>query len=124
MTHPDASWQWTPAYNGEIFETKFAEDHKGTFGKPGVLVMGTGPWIVDSLDPTTGAEFSANPHWWGGKVPIQHISYKIFATETTLALAIRAGEVDLDPLIVDPKSFEATSGAKIVRSRPKMLSFG
>ena len=76
--------------------------------------MGTAPWIVDSLDPTTGAEFSANPHWWGGRVPIQHISYKIFATETSLALAMRAGEVDLDPLIVDPKSFEETSGAKII----------
>ena len=78
------------SYNAEIFEAKFAEDHKGTFGKPGTLVMGTGPWIVDSLDPTTGAEFSANPHWWGGKVPIQHISYKIFATETSLASAMRA----------------------------------
>jgi peptide/nickel transport system substrate-binding protein len=115
LSHPDASWQWVPAsYNAEIFEAKFAEDHKGTFGKPGTLVMGTGPWIVDSLDPTTGAEFSANPHWWGGKVPIQHISYKIFSTETSLGLAMRAGEVDLDPLIVDPKSFEGTSGAKIV----------
>ena len=114
LSRPDASWQWVPAsYNAEIFEAKFAEDHKGTFGKPGTLVMGTGPWIVDSLDPTTGAEFSANPHWWGGKVPIQHISYKTFSTETSLALAMRAGEVDLDPLIVDPKSFEGTSGAKI-----------
>jgi peptide/nickel transport system substrate-binding protein len=117
LSHPDASWQYVPAsYNAEIFEAKFAEAHKGTFGKPGVLVMGTGPWEVDSLDPTTGAEFSANPDWWGGKVPIQRISYKVFANETSLALAMRAGEVDLDPLIVDPASFEATSGAKIVNT--------
>jgi peptide/nickel transport system substrate-binding protein len=113
LAHPDASWRYSPAY-ADIFERKFAEDHPGTFGKPGVLVMGSGPWEVDSLDPTSGAELSANPHWWGGTVPIQHISVKIFSSPTSEALAFRAGEVDLDTYILGPKSFKATSGATIL----------
>jgi peptide/nickel transport system substrate-binding protein len=114
---PDPSWKYTPAleYTG-IFEAKFAEEHKSTFGKPGTLIMGSGPWEVDSLDPTTGAELSANPHWWGGKVRIQRISVKLYSNETSLGLAFRAGEVDLDPLIDNPKTFAATSGAKLLVS--------
>jgi peptide/nickel transport system substrate-binding protein len=63
---------------------KFFEAHKSTFGNPGTLIMGTGPWELDSFDPTSGAELAANPSWWGGKVPIQHISVKIFSNETSL----------------------------------------
>jgi peptide/nickel transport system substrate-binding protein len=59
-------------------------------------------------------ELSANPHWWGGTVPIQHISVKIFSDPTSEALAFRAGEVDLDTYILGPKSFKAASGATIL----------
>ncbi len=76
--------------------------------------MGTGPWEVDGLDPTSGAQLSANPDWWGGKVPIQHISFRFFSSETSEALAMRAGEIDLVNNISDPRSFEATSGAKML----------
>ena len=115
---PDPAWKYTPGltYTG-IFEAKFAESHKGSFGKPGTLVMGTGPWKIDAFDPTTGAELSANPHWWGGKVPIQHISVKAYSGETSLALAFRAGEVDLAPEITDAKTFAATSGAKLLSTQ-------
>jgi peptide/nickel transport system substrate-binding protein len=126
LTHPDASWVFTPALaQAEIFEKKFALAHPGTFGKPGVLVMGTGPWIIDTLDPTTGAELSANPHWWGGKVPIQHLSIKIFSSETSLALAFRAGEVDLYSGVSATRSFSAIAGVKLL-STPScnMIFFG
>ncbi len=35
LAHPDASWRYSPAY-ADIFEKKFAIDHSGSFGKPGV----------------------------------------------------------------------------------------
>jgi peptide/nickel transport system substrate-binding protein len=92
----------------------FAEAHKSTLGQPGTLIMGSGPWEIDSLDPTKGAEFSANPHWWGGKVPIRHISFAFFSSETSAALAFRAGEIDMDPNVGSPKTFSATSGAKLM----------
>jgi peptide/nickel transport system substrate-binding protein len=115
LSHPDASWQYTPAQEqADVFEAKFAQAHKGSFGSPGTLVMGSGPWEVNSLDPAKGAALSANPHWWGGKVPIQHISFTSFTSETSLALAMRSGEIDLDPFIVDMRAFSATSGVKLL----------
>lgn len=109
------SWKyWAAEPYGEVFQAKFAEAHKGTFGTPDVLVMGTGPWEIDSLDPTTGAELSANPHRWGGNVPIQHVSFKIFSSQTSEALAFRAGEIDLDQQVLSANSFASTSGAKLM----------
>jgi peptide/nickel transport system substrate-binding protein len=101
------------AYEGVIFEKSFEEAHKATFGQPGTLVMGTGPWEVDSFDQTTGIALSANPHWWGGKVPVQHISFTFFATETSEALAMRAGEIDV-AFPSDGASFAAASGANVI----------
>jgi peptide/nickel transport system substrate-binding protein len=115
LTRPDATWPYSPASETTpVFEMKFAEAHKGTLGKPGVLVMGSGPWEIDSLDPTKGAQLSANPHWWGGKVPIQRIAYTYYSNETSLALAFRAGQVDFDPYITDERSFATASGARII----------
>ncbi len=113
LSRPDASWQYDPTSLG-IFEKKFYEDHTASFGNPGTLIMGSGPWEVDSLDSTTGAELSANPNWWGGKVNVQHISVKFFYNSNTEALAFRSGEIDFDPLIVGPKSFAAASGANML----------
>jgi peptide/nickel transport system substrate-binding protein len=113
LSQPNAAWQYVPADVPGVFEMKFFQAHEATFGNPGTLIMGTGPWEVDSFDPTTGAELSANPNWWGGAVPIQHVSVKLFTEETSLALAMRAGEIDLDPYILDSKTFATTSGAKL-----------
>ena len=57
--------------------------------------MATGPYKIESFDPTTGLELSANPNYWGGKVTVKHISVKFFATDTSMALAFRAGEIDV-----------------------------
>jgi peptide/nickel transport system substrate-binding protein len=119
LTHPDASWRDVPATLGApIFEKSFAEAHQKTLGNPGVLIEGTGPWEFDSLDPTKGATLSANPHWWGGKVPIQRITVTFYSTQTSETLAFRAGEIDLDPLVNNPRSFSATSGVKLLSYPP------
>ena len=31
---------------------------------------GTGPWKLDSYDIASGAKFSRNDGWWGGKTPL------------------------------------------------------
>jgi peptide/nickel transport system substrate-binding protein len=96
LKQANAAFKYGLAYGaGSIFERKFQLAHKATFGQPGTLTMATGPWIPVSFDPTSGIELNANPHWWGGKVNIQHISMKYFADETSEALAFRAGEIDV-----------------------------
>lgn len=111
---PDVSWPYNLTKTLVIFEKKFQQQHKATFGKPGTLVMGTGPWKIDSLNPATGAEFSANPRWWGGKVDIQRISLKFFADETSMALAFRSGEIDTANLVFNVNAFASTAGARVV----------
>jgi len=124
LTQPEASWKYVPAEeNAYIFEKKFQLAHKATFGQPGTLVMGSGPWRIDSLDPTKGAQVTANPHWWGGTVPIQRMAFTFFSSETSAALAFRAGEIDLDPQVNSPKSFAAASGAKLLTTQGCDIGF-
>jgi peptide/nickel transport system substrate-binding protein len=113
LKRPDAGFPYTASsYASPIFEKKFWDAHKATYGQPGTLIMGTGPWIPVSFQPTSGIEFKANPHYWGGAVPIQHISVKFFADENSEALAMRAGEIDIAPSVQSPASFAATSTIK------------
>jgi peptide/nickel transport system substrate-binding protein len=86
-------------------------------GQPGVLIQGTGPWMVTSLDPTSSIELAANPHYWNGKVNIQHISIKFFADQTSEALAFRAGAIDICFPEGDARGFASASGARVI-SKP------
>ncbi len=109
----DESWQYTLAHKGVVFEKAFHDAHKSDLGKPGVLIQGTGPWKVDSFNPTTGMELSANPHWWGRKVPIAHISYRFFTDANGVALAMRSRSIDA-AFPEDASTFRSTSGAKVI----------
>jgi peptide/nickel transport system substrate-binding protein len=112
LKRPDAGWMPVLATVGGIFEKKFQQEHGASFGKPGVGLMDTGPMEIQSFDPTTGVELTANPHYWGGPVSVKHISVKFFSDDTTLALAMRAGEID----IAYPQStthFQSTCGCKV-----------
>lgn len=114
LKHADAGWQYVPASSfAYIFEKRFQDAHKTSMGKPGVLIMGTGPWKFDSVDPTKGAELSANPNWWGGKVPFQHITVTLFADETSEALAFRAGQLDV-AFPAGASTFAATAKTKLL----------
>jgi peptide/nickel transport system substrate-binding protein len=117
LKHPDASFEYNLASSGTIggiFEKAFWQAHAAKFGEPGTLLVGTGPWTVDSLDPTSGAELSANPHYWGGQVAIQHISVKFFADETSEALAYRSGALDVVPRVIQPQSFVSSAKTKLL----------
>jgi peptide/nickel transport system substrate-binding protein len=122
LKQPDAGWKYSLSYEGVIFEKAFALAHPTTMGNPGVLIEGTGPWEIKSLDPTSGMELTANPHWWGGKVPVQQISVKFFSTETSEALAMRAGEIDV-AFPQGGNSFASASGAKVTSWSAPGLDF-
>jgi peptide/nickel transport system substrate-binding protein len=122
LKQPSADWKYSLSYEGVIFEKKFAEAHSGTMGNPGVLIEATGPWEIKSLDPTRGIELSANPHWWGGKVPIQHISVKFFSSETSEALAMRSGGIDV-AFPQNGKSFATTSGVAVTNWSAPGITF-
>jgi peptide/nickel transport system substrate-binding protein len=124
LKQPDDGWKYTPSYEGVIFEKAFALAHQGTMGNPGVLIQATGPWVLTSYDNTRTMELTANPHWWGGKVPIQHVTVKYFSTETSMALAMRSGEIDM-AFPSNGKTFAAAagSGATLTTWTPPSIYF-
>jgi peptide/nickel transport system substrate-binding protein len=114
LRNRDASWPYVVAdsFASGVFRKQFADEHGGQLGRPGILTIGTGPWKFDSLDPTRGIELSANPHYTRGSVPFDRISIKFFANETSMALALRSGEIDVAPQVFDVRAFDATSGVQ------------
>jgi peptide/nickel transport system substrate-binding protein len=113
LKHVDSSWDSVLSWQGPIFEKAFQQAHKATFGKPGTGVMATGAFEVQSFDPTTGLELTANPHWWRGPVNVKHVSWKFFQNETSEALAFRAGQIDV-AFPFDAKAFGSTAATKLV----------
>jgi peptide/nickel transport system substrate-binding protein len=119
LKEPNASWKYTPAmFYSVIFQKKFVEQHPKDFGQPGTLVMATGPWKFDRLNPTSGLELSANPDYWGGKPSIGRISVRLFKDDNSMGLALRAGEIDLSPLVNGPKGFDAAAGGDTTTTVP------
>ncbi|MBJ7334015.1 MAG: ABC transporter substrate-binding protein [Thermoleophilia bacterium] len=55
---------------------------------------GTGPWIVDTLDPATGVTYKRNEAWWGGTTPLDEIEFKFIEDPQAQIAAMAAGEVD------------------------------
>lgn len=119
LKKPDAAWKYTPAmFYSVIIQKKFTEKQGEKSGRPGTLVMGTGPWRFDSLNPTSGVELSAHADYWGGKPPIDRISAKSYSSDNSLALALRAGEIDIAPVVDGPKGFDAAAGGGTVTTVP------
>lgn len=123
LSRPDAAWQFVPASSQlGVFEKAFFESHKDTYGQPGTGVVGTGPWKLDSFNPTSGASLTANPEYWGEKPTIQKIDWTFYASETSSALAFRAGEVDL-VMPSDGNAFAATANTKLITA-PGVVNTG
>lgn len=114
LKYKDAGWRSIPGmFFLQISQKKFIDANRTTFGLPGTLVMGTGPWRPTSLNPTSGAELVANPRYWRGRPSIDRISVKLFSNESGMALAVRSGDVDLALDVVSPTTFRATSGVRV-----------
>ena len=119
LSQPDAAFQYTPTqFYAAIYQKDHAERSGDSFGQPDTLVMGTGPWQVDNLSPTTGMQLSAFEDYWGGPPPIEQLSVKFFADDNAMALALRSGEIDLAQGIASPDVFDAAAGGGTIRTAP------
>lgn len=55
---------------------------------------GTGAWKLDSYNPSTGANFSRNPTWWGGATPLDSVEFVFFDATGPQVTAYQGGQVD------------------------------
>jgi peptide/nickel transport system substrate-binding protein len=68
---------------------------------------GTGAWKLDSYDVASGAKFSRNDKWWGGKTPLDTTEFTFFDDTGAMVTAYQGGQIDA---IVQ---FDVLSGAPL-----------
>jgi ABC-type transport system substrate-binding protein len=100
LKHVDASFISVVACEGAIFEKKFQSVHRNDMGKPGVLIQGTGPYKItyyNHVAGQVGLQKEANGNWWGGagKIHVKNVAVTMFADAASVALAYRAGDIDV-----------------------------
>ncbi|MEV6986364.1 ABC transporter substrate-binding protein [Sphaerisporangium sp. NPDC051017] len=75
-------------YNALILK----KDYRGDFTKNPV---GTGPFLLESYDPSSGATFTRNPAYWEpGKPYLDGVQIKFYADDQADLLALQSGEID------------------------------
>lgn len=55
--------------------------------------IGTGPYVLKSFN-TTLVTFTANKHYWGGKVPISQVNVPSYNSNSSASTALASGQLD------------------------------
>ena len=63
--------------------------------RPDPLGTGTGPYVLEELDGTTGARLTANPRYWGGAPAADGVDVSFLSEGISRTNALRAGDVDI-----------------------------
>lgn len=64
-----------------------------TFAMEGPIC--TGPYVVESFDPTASCVVVRNENYWGGEVPMKKVELKCVDDQTTRSMALQSGEVQV-----------------------------
>lgn len=78
----------------------------------------TGPFMVESYTPEEEIVVVRNDNYWGEAPPLDRITFRFYADDTTRALAIQNGEVDMiiDVPLSILDSVESLPGIQIARA--------
>ena len=70
---------------------------------PGLVTVGTGPFVLDNWSPDEQTLLSANADWWGEGPFVDGIEIRIIPDEASILATLRAGTIDFallnDPLV-------------------------
>lgn len=99
------------------------------FDRSSLMVpIGSGPYVIDKVDPGRAISFRRNPDYWGRDLPVtrgmynfDQIRYDYFADASTMFEAFKAGEVDVWRELVAARwdrdfDFPAIRDGRIVKS--------
>ena len=62
-----------------------------SFAKKGPIC--TGPYVVESFNPTKDCELVKNKHYWDGEVPLEKVTMKCIDDQATRSMALQNGEI-------------------------------
>jgi peptide/nickel transport system substrate-binding protein len=69
---------------------------KGTdFGSWQKTFVGTGPFKLKNYSQNVGANFVANPDYWGPKAHLDSLAFKFYQSQAPQILALQGGDVDV-----------------------------
>ncbi|MGH2909074.1 MAG: ABC transporter substrate-binding protein [Solirubrobacteraceae bacterium] len=86
---------------------------KGTdFAKWGKTMVGTGPFKLKSYQTNQGAEFVANPGYWGQKPYLDALSFKFYESQQPQIVALQGGIVDCIGQLVPSGAQSVLNGSK------------
>jgi peptide/nickel transport system substrate-binding protein len=86
---------------------------KGTdFGGWQKSFVGTGPFKLQSYTQNVGANFTANPGYWGPKAHLDGVAFKFYQAQAPQILALQGGDVDVIAQFVP-------SGAEAILNNPQ-----
>lgn len=57
--------------------------------------IGTGPYAIDEYQEKQGLKMSANKYYWNGEVPYDKVEISLINDDSTKAMAIKSGDIDL-----------------------------
>lgn len=96
LSAPNSSFEWVPTPGTLTITSKaFLAKNGDKIGTPDVRLLGTGPYQVTEFAPDSHVTFTANPHWWGGKVEVQTVRLDFIADQSTRQLAQRNKSIDM-----------------------------
>ena len=55
----------------------------------------TGPYAVESFNPTDSCIVVKNEYYWDGEVPLDKVTLKCIDDQTTRSMALQTGEIDI-----------------------------
>lgn len=60
----------------------------------GGKMLGTGPFMMESIDPKVSAKYVRNENWWGGTVPLDAVEFQFIEDPQAQVTALAAGEIN------------------------------
>ncbi len=95
LSHPDASWKFTPAhYSGWVYEKDAMERAGSKFGGPQGIPIGSGPYKLTRIS-SDGVTLVRNPYYRGPATPkVERVNVDFIADDATRLAAMQSGDVD------------------------------
>lgn len=84
------------------------------------IVVGTGPYVVSTWTQGVEMDLSPNPFYYGTHPLTQNIDIKFFQDATSLALALKSGQIDIADRNLNPTDVQSFVQANSSATAPKV----
>ncbi len=78
---------------------------------PGHPIVGTGPFMLTQVVKGQFVRLDRNPYYWGPTPHIDHLVFRLFSNQDSMAQALKRGEIDFADNL-DPGVFNALKGQR------------